>query len=345
MISANQNLGSHKRDVVQVWCCPRCHGTLLHGASTVSCGDCGHIYDCIDGIPDLRVPSDSWIDFAKDSQLARELVSLNLDLAGIVHEIYARRPNWDEERVRLRTRQVLAAPDRLQTDIGGWLQKAIFDGIYLDLGCGAGGLISAAATHGGKGIGLDVSMAWLVIAKRMIAFHGGDPVLAAGVGEWLPLRDGVLSGVVSLDVIEHVRDPDRYLREIDRVVRTGGSIALSTPNRFSLTAEPHVFVWGVGWLPRSWQAPFVRWRSGKDYDDTVLMSSFDLCRRIRRNTSFQVALDLPPVPQIEIDRFHNAKAWLARVYNQIRHWRVLRAVLMIVGPFFQIVGTKRVSQK
>lgn len=51
----------------------------------------------------------------------------------------------------------------------------------------------------------------------------------------------------------------------------------------------------------------------------------------------------PPVPQIEIDSFHKAKAWLARVDNQIRDWRVLRAVLMMVGPFFQIVGVKRVS--
>ena len=52
-----------------------------------------------------------------------------------------------------------------------------------------------------------------------------------------------------------------------------------------------------------------------------------------------------PVPQIEIDGFHNAKAWLARFYNQIRHWRVLHAELMMVGSFFQIVRVKRVSQK
>lgn len=103
MTSANQVLGSPKLDPVRVWCCPRCHGTLFHSAGTVSCGNCSHVYECIDGIPDLRVPSDSWIDFGEDSQLARELVSQNLDLEGIVHEMYARRPNWDEERIRLRT--------------------------------------------------------------------------------------------------------------------------------------------------------------------------------------------------------------------------------------------------
>lgn len=85
----------------------------------------------------------------------------------------------------------------------------------------------------------------------------------------------------------------------------------------------------------------MRWRSGKDYDDTVLMSSFELSRRIRRNTYFQVVLDLPLVPQIEIDRFPKAKAQLARVYNQIRRWGVLRVALMTMGPFFQIVGKKR----
>lgn len=342
MISVDKTIVPRKIEIVQVWCCPRCHGTLFLEADAVSCAECNHIYECIDGIPDLRMASDSWIDFAKDSELARELVHLNLNLEGTVREIYARRPNWDEERIRLRTQQVLAAPYRLQADIDAWLQNVVFNGIYLDLGCAAGGLISAAARHGGNGIGLDVSMAWLVIAKRMIAFHGGDPILAAGVGERLPLRDGQLSGVVSLDVIEHVRDPDRYLREIDRVVGVGGSIALSTPNRFSLTPEPHVFVWGVGWLPQPLQAPFVRWRSGRDYADTILMSSFELSRRIRSNTNFQIVLDLPPVPQIEIDRFSKSKAQLARVYNYIRHWRVLRLALITVGPFFQILGKKEI---
>ena len=73
---------------------------------------------------------------------------------------------------------------------------------------------------------------------------GGDPLLAAAHAEALPLADGAVSGVISLDVIEHVAEPRRYLREIERVLAPGGNTALSTPNRFSLAAEPHVFVWG-----------------------------------------------------------------------------------------------------
>lgn len=87
--------------------------------------------------------------------------------------------------------------------------------------------------------------------------------MAAALGEALPLADGALSGVVSLDVIEHVDRPDAFLNEIDRVTRPGGRLALSTPNRFSLAPEPHVMVWGVGLLPRRYQARYVAWRSGK----------------------------------------------------------------------------------
>lgn len=323
------------------WCCPRCHGALVGTGENIVCQGCGHDYCSIDGIPDLRVPSDSWIDFERDRSLARDLAALDTDLEGIVREMYARRPGWDEERIRLRTRQVLAGPVRLKTDIGGWLATALAAGTYVDIGCGAGGLIASAAEHGRTGIGVDVSMAWLVIARRMIAAHGGTPVLAAAVGEWLPLRDGEVAGAVSLDVIEHVRDPDRYLREISRVVCPGGRLALSTPNRFSLTAEPHVFVWGVGWLPQRLQAPFVRWRSGKTYDDTVLMGSAELRRRIRRNTDFEVTLSMPPVPEQEIARFAALKAWVARCYNRVRHWLPLRPVLVAIGPFFHITGTRR----
>ena len=202
-------------------------------------------------------------------------------------------------------------------------------------------LLAAAVHHGAAGIGIDVSMTWLVVARKLVQAHGGRPLLAAALGESLPLADGAVDGVVSLDVIEHVRDCDAYLREIDRVTRPGGALALSTPNRFSLTAEPQVFVWGVGWLPQPWQSRFVKWRSGKSYDDTVLMGSGGLRRRVERCTRFDITIVIPPVSEAELRRFSTTKAWIAQLYNRLRGIALLRGLLLLVGPFFRVTGIRR----
>ena len=328
--------------LVALWRCPRCRGDLEPRVERLDCLACGHGYDQIDGIPDLRVPGASWIDIEEDLRTAREIAALDLCAPDLVRAVYARRSAWDEDLVRLRTQQVLAAPQRLQKEVSGWLAEAASQDVWLDLGCGPGMLLAAAAglKTPGRGVGVDVSMTWLVVARRLIQAHGGTPVLAAGLAEALPLADGALSGVVSLDVIEHVDRPDVFLSEIDRVVRPGGRLALSTPNRFSLAPEPHVMVWGVGLLPRRYQAPYVAWRSGKAYVSTCLMSSGELRRKLKRHTRFAARIHIPPVPEEELARFAPGKAVLARFYNRIAAAPGLRGLFLMIGPFFQITGAK-----
>lgn len=328
--------------LASLWCCPRCRGALAHRTDRLDCVACGHGYGQVDSIPDLRIPGPSWIDIEDDLATAREIAALDLSVEDLVHAVYARRSTWDDDLVRLRTEQVLAAPRRLQKDVGGWLAEAVSEDDWLDLGCGPGMLLAAAAglKTPGLGVGVDVSMTWLVVAKRLIAAHGGTPVLAAGLAEALPLADGALSGVVSLDVIEHVDSPDAFLAEINRVVRPGGRLALSTPNRFSLAPEPHVMVWGVGLLPRRYQAAYVAWRSGKSYVSTCLLSSAELGRKLKRCTDFAARIIIPPVPDEEVTRFQPVKAHLARLYNRVAAAPALRAVFLTIGPFFQITGVK-----
>lgn len=331
--------------LTSIWRCPRCRGALARSKETLDCRACGHRYGQVDDIPDLRIPGESWIDFEEDLATAREVAALDLPLEDLIHAVYARRSGWDDDLIRLRTDQVLTAPKRLHEDIAGWLAEPTSQDAWLDLGCGPGMLLAAAADmeRPGSGIGVDVSMTWLVVAKRLIAAHGRTPILAAALGEALPLADGALSGVVSLDVIEHVDRPDAYLREIDRVTRPGGHLALSTPNRFSLAPEPHVMVWGVGLLPRRYQARYVAWRSGKAYVSTCLMGSVELRRILKRTTGFVVRIIIPPVPEDEIRRFSSTKAKLARLYNRLSGAAALRAVFLLIGPFFRISGVKEAS--
>ena len=54
-----------------------------------------------------------------------------------------------------------------------------------------------------------------------------------------------------------------------------------------------MFVWGVGWLPRPWQAPYVRWRSGQDYSGTRLLSTREMARELNRHAELEYCLSVP----------------------------------------------------
>ena len=116
---------------------------------------------------------------------------------------------------------------------------------------------------------------------------------------------------------------------------------LTTPNRFSLTAEPHVFVWGVGWLPRKFQQSFVKWRSGKDYLFTNLLSSRELRVLLNRHTGFIFKINPGVVPDSELDRFKPGRKRLALFYNRIQKLPLVRMIFLMIGPFFYVDATKK----
>ncbi|MFG2990621.1 class I SAM-dependent methyltransferase [Streptomyces sp. NPDC048257] len=109
----------------------------------------------------------------------------------------------------------------------------------LDAGCGTGRAMTALrAAVGPAGIvlGADVTPQMLAAARRAGRDAGGA-LLLADVAR-LPLRDEVLDAVFAAGLIAHLPDPAANLRELARVVRPGGRLALFHPiGRAALAAR------------------------------------------------------------------------------------------------------------
>lgn len=60
-----------------------------------------------------------------------------------------------------------------------------------------------------------------------------------GDAQRLPFGDGSLDAVLLLDVLEHVADPERALREIARVLKRDGQLVLRVPFLYPVHDAPH----------------------------------------------------------------------------------------------------------
>nr|WP_294528528.1 class I SAM-dependent methyltransferase [uncultured Rhodopila sp.] len=110
-----------------------------------------------------------------------------------------------------------------------------------------------------------------------------DTTDIVGIGERLPFRDHCFDGVITLAVLEHVRDPFACAREIIRVLKPGGELLANVPFLQPLHGYPHHYynmthlglralfepalivdevlvppeglpIWTLTWFLRSWAA-------------------------------------------------------------------------------------------
>ena len=96
----------------------------------------------------------------------------------------------------------------------------------LDVGCGEGQLTAALADAGFPVVGIDVAEEPL---RRARARHPALDLRVVPVeGPW-PLGDASFDLVWAGETIEHVADTAGWLSEVRRVLRSGGSLLLSTP--------------------------------------------------------------------------------------------------------------------
>ena len=97
----------------------------------------------------------------------------------------------------------------------------------LDVGCGTGWFAKRAVSHGAHVTALDIGVRLLAKTREKC-----DASLVAADACRLPFPDGAFDIVVSSECIEHTREPLRALAEMCRILKEGGSLVITVPNKF-----------------------------------------------------------------------------------------------------------------
>jgi 2-polyprenyl-6-hydroxyphenyl methylase/3-demethylubiquinone-9 3-methyltransferase len=98
----------------------------------------------------------------------------------------------------------------------------------LDVGCGAGLLAEPLARLGAKVTAIDAAPELIKVARDHARRQGVEIDYRAAAVEDL---DGQFDLVTSLEVVEHVADPQAFVEALAQRLAPGGLLIMSTPNR------------------------------------------------------------------------------------------------------------------
>jgi len=130
-------------------------------------------------------------------------------------------------------------------------------GRTLDLGCATGSAFPMLRAREFDVVGIDLSSRMIAFAQQRYA-DDRRIQLSRGDAEFLPFAAASFDAVTCLGVFEFLPDYAPALREIARILRPGGLLVLSIPNRISPYHITHDVAQATVW--RAWRAmkPMVR---------------------------------------------------------------------------------------
>jgi len=140
----------------------------------------------------------------------------------------------------------------------------------LDLGCGGGRHAFEAARRGGRVVAADLDLAELKDVHQLFdAMAGAGELDGGGTGSAvngdalrLPFADGTFDRVIASEVMEHLPDDRAAAAELARVLRPGGTLAVTVPAWL-----PERVCWA---LSEEYHAPFVAGGHVRVYSESGL---------------------------------------------------------------------------
>ncbi|TSC70627.1 MAG: methyl transferase [Parcubacteria group bacterium Gr01-1014_46] len=160
----------------------------------------------------------------------------------------------------------------------------------LDVGFGSGGIVISFGLAGGVVSGVDVDLELKEIAKENLRANNVSADLQIYNGIDLPYPDNYFDYIVCSSVLEHVSFPNELLADSFRVLKVGGRMFLTLPNRY-YPKETHTLAYFVSYMPRRMANLYLKLlkRSPLEQDNLHFYSYFAVLRMLRK-TSYKFEL-------------------------------------------------------
>jgi len=135
----------------------------------------------------------------------------------------------------------------------------------LDVGCGVGQVVARLSEAGFEAHGVDVSEPNIERAREFC------PRCQLYDGRKLPFGDGFFDTAGALNVLEHVEQPEAFIKELARVVRMGGRVVISSPNFFRVFGfhDYHPRMRGIWNKWQNWKRLREKRQQMRDHPDAV----------------------------------------------------------------------------
>lgn len=210
----------------------------------------------------------------------------------------------------------------------------------LDIGCGSGGISVAFAKHGARVVSIDLNINYTKITKvRACEEKVLLDVLHTDVCN-SPFGDEVFDILVCNDVVEHIKDINKFFSEISRLLKSNGIIYIETHNKLSpyiIFSDPHSGLPFVVLLPKRIADPFVwRWSRIKNslyYNATYL----DFIKKLSKNGIEIFFVDL-------LKYLKAAKTLTTRISPSSWIYRLLGKIVNLLTPLIDF-WTKNVYMR
>jgi SAM-dependent methyltransferase len=343
-------------DLIALLRCQACGSTLQPASPSadnvdrLACTRCDQRAPIRFGIPDLRGwgVSDPYISFDDDLRAAERLHerAQTGSFEEALASYYETNERVTPDQARRFIAGVLAAEDRSRAVLGEWRDLA--DGpvadanrrtTLLDVGCGTGPLLVAASELDAGVIGVDIGLRWLVLARARLRDRGVSATLLCASADRLPLAASSIDLAASESLYENVPSAQAALTEAGRVLRAGGWLCLTTPNRWSLGPDPHVGLPLGGWLPDSVVAAWAS-RRGMLPPRRRLLGARETRATLSRLPFSEVRLRPPPIAESQLRGASGTVRAAVSAYRTVAGSAVGRALLLAIGPSLLAVARR-----
>lgn len=324
--------------------CPHCRGSLEPTLQKYVCSHCAREYPVICGVPDFRVEPDPYISIEEDRTKGQRLFreSEGRTFEQVLRHYYATTPEDPPDLAAhwiAHALQEVAIADAVLRDSRLISTGASCSGALLDVGCSTGALLVAASRSYRTLVGIDVAFRWLVAGQVRLREAGVSATLVCANAERLPFPERSFQAVACMDTLEHVHDARATVEEAYRVCAPGAAIVCTANNRYAPLREPNIRLWGIGYLPRRWQASYVAARRRDLHRYRVcLRSARELGRLFRAAGYRNIRIDAAPLSAPHL-RNRTLQRCLT-IYNALRTLPLIHQAFKMAGPRLRVTAAR-----